>query len=59
MRVSAADPARRGPRACHTPVDLTRAPRSLSIPTIKALPAERKGRIVALFQKHYDTEVID
>ena len=34
-------------------------PDHLSIPTIKALPAERKARIVALFQKHYDTEVID
>lgn len=34
-------------------------PDHLSIPTIKALPAERKAGMVALFQKHYDTEVID
>jgi Beta-lactamase superfamily domain len=34
-------------------------PDHLSIPTIKALPPERKARMVALFQKHYDTEVID
>jgi UDP-MurNAc hydroxylase len=34
-------------------------PDHLSIPTIKALPAERKAGMVALFQKHYDTEVFD
>lgn len=34
-------------------------PDHLSIPTIKALPAERKAGIVALFQKHYDAEVIN
>lgn len=34
-------------------------PDHLSIPTIKSLPAERKAGIVALFQKHYDTEVIN
>jgi UDP-MurNAc hydroxylase len=34
-------------------------PDHLSIPTIKTLPAERRARMVALFQKHYDTEVID
>jgi len=34
-------------------------PDHLSIPTIKALPAERKAKIVALFQKHYDSEVVD
>ena len=34
-------------------------PDHLSIPTIKALSSERKARMVALFQKHYDTEVID
>ena len=34
-------------------------PDHLSIPTIKGLSAERKAGIVALFQKHYDTEVID
>jgi len=34
-------------------------PDHLSIPTIKSLPAERKANIVALFQKHYDSEVIN
>jgi UDP-MurNAc hydroxylase len=34
-------------------------PDHLSIPTIKALPAERKANVVALFQKHYDSEVIN
>jgi UDP-MurNAc hydroxylase len=34
-------------------------PDHLSIPTIKTLPAERKAKMIALFQKHYDTEVVD
>lgn len=34
-------------------------PDHLSIPTIKTLPAERRAKIVALFQKHYNSEVID
>jgi UDP-MurNAc hydroxylase len=40
-------------------VDLHEHPDHLSIPTIKALPAEWKASVVALFQKHYDSEVID
>jgi UDP-MurNAc hydroxylase len=34
-------------------------PDHLSIPTIKALPAEHKARITVLFQKHYDAEVLN
>lgn len=34
-------------------------PDHLSIPTIKTLPSEQKAKMVALFQKHYDPEVID
>src|SRR5262245_57915735 len=34
-------------------------PDHLSIPTIKSIPAEMKAKIVVLFQKHYDTEILD
>jgi hypothetical protein len=34
-------------------------PDHLSIPTIKSIPAELKSSIVMLFQKHYDTEILD
>jgi UDP-MurNAc hydroxylase len=34
-------------------------PDHLSIPTIKSLPAELKSKIVVLFQRHYDTEIVD
>jgi hypothetical protein len=34
-------------------------PDHLSIPTIKALSSGRKARMVVLFQRHYDTEVIN
>jgi UDP-MurNAc hydroxylase len=34
-------------------------PDHLSIPTIKALSAAQKANMIALFQKHYDTEVIN
>jgi hypothetical protein len=34
-------------------------PDHLSIPTIKSMPAEVKSRIVLLFQKHYDTEIVN
>jgi UDP-MurNAc hydroxylase len=34
-------------------------PDHLSIPTIKSLPAELKSKIAVLFQKHYDTEIVD
>jgi hypothetical protein len=33
-------------------------PDHLSIPTIKSIPAEVKSKIVLLFQKHYDTEIL-
>ena len=34
-------------------------PDHLSIPTIKSIPAELRGKISVLFQKHYDTEILD
>jgi UDP-MurNAc hydroxylase len=34
-------------------------PDHLSIATIKSLPADIKSQIVVLFQRHYDTEVVD
>ncbi len=34
-------------------------PDHLSIPTIRSMPAELKSGITLLFQKHYDTEILD
>ena len=34
-------------------------PDHLSIPTIRAIPAEVKARIILLFQKRYDTEIVE
>jgi UDP-MurNAc hydroxylase len=34
-------------------------PDHLSVPTLKSIPAELKATIVILFQKHYDTEILE
>jgi hypothetical protein len=59
MRISRVS-GTRGSRVCQARVDLTcEHPNHLGTPTIKASASERKAATVALFQKHYDTEVID